>query len=395
MSEKSLINSESQKTKVLHLAGSSTSDFYFSLSVLYANECMKAANNDSKTTNEFEFYYALVHPNPDTVTSKDSNETTCGYSWSFPTDLEESTIKASPRYSRSEGIAMFGSYQPDIVVPHMFCYAGLTHFRTLCDLFEYEYLGPDTSSQQIAENKAWSKAIFQSSGVPVAPGERLVLGQNETPTSLSLPFVVKPCCEGNSAGISLCTEESEVKEALEEAFRYDNEVLVEKFIPLGRELRVACIEEKDGSIVVLPVLEYFLPQQIRTSKDKLQVAEKGKEVKYAPTKTQYPATIDDELMKKLEVHARKAHKAINCRDFSIFDVRVDPSGNPFFLEASLYCSFAPKSALVWMASDVLDHQILFRKMLLNGAERSRLNKKAAVASSGEQKSMKGKVLPGM
>ena len=156
-------NNGGSKTQVLHLAGSSTSDFYFSLSVLYAKECMKAAHNDGKTMNEFEFSYALVHPEAD------------GYSWSFPKDLDESTIKACPRYNRSLGMVKFGSFQPDIVVPHMFCRAGLTQFRSLCDLVDFEFLGPNPNSQEIAENKAWSKAIFQSAGVPVAPGESVKL----------------------------------------------------------------------------------------------------------------------------------------------------------------------------------------------------------------------------
>lgn len=373
-------NNGGRKTQVLHLAGSSASDFYFSLSVLYANEGMKVALKDDKTMNEFEFSYAIVHPEAG------------GFSWSFPKDLEESTIKACQRYNRSEGIAKFGSFQPDIVVPHMFCRAGLTRFRTLCDLFDFEMLGPSANSQEIAENKAWSKAIFQSAGVPVPLGEKLVLGDNETPSSVSLPFVVKPCCEGNSAGISLCNDESEVKAALGEAFKYDDEILVEKFIPLGRELRVGCIEESDGTIIVLPALEYFIPQAIRTSGDKLQVAEEGKELKFSPTTTKYPADIDDELKEKLRVSAIKAHKALNSRDFSVFDIRVDPEGNPFFLEASLFCSFAPNSAVAWMASGVIEHQDFFRKMLSIGAERGQSRKKAAIENNNAQKSMSGKIL---
>jgi len=379
-SDHNTANNGGSKTQVLHLAGSSTSDFYFSLSVFYANEGMKVALKDNKTMNEFEFSYAIVHPEAG------------GFSWSFPKDLDESTIKACQRYNRSEGMAKFGSFQPDIVVPHMFCRAGLTRFRNLCDLVDFEILGPSANSQEIAENKAWSKAIFQSAGVPVPPGEKLVLGENETPSSISLPFVVKPCCEGNSAGISLCHDENEVKAALAEAFKYDDEVLVEKFIPLGRELRVSCIEESDGTINVSPALEYFIPQDIRTSGDKLQVAEEGKEVNFSPTTTQYPADIDQELNEKLRVCAIKAHKALNSRDFSVFDIRVDPEGNPFFLEAGLFCSFAPTSAVVWMASDVIEHQELFRKMLSIGAERGQLRKKSAKENNNAQKSMSGKIL---
>ena len=42
--------------------------------------------------------------------------------------------------------------------------------------------------------------------------------------------------------------------------------------------------------------------------------------------------------------------ALGCRDYSLFDFRIDPPGAPLFLEASLYCSFAPTSVLAVMAA---------------------------------------------
>ena len=40
---------------------------------------------------------------------------------------------------------------------------------------------------------------------------------------------------------------------------------------------------------------------------------------------------------------------MRCRDYSLFDFRIDPSGQPWFLEAGLYCSFAEKSVIAVMA----------------------------------------------
>ena len=47
--------------------------------------------------------------------------------------------------------------------------------------------------------------------------------------------------------------------------------------------------------------------------------------------------------------ARRAYRALGCRHYGLFDVRVDPDGRPWFLEASLYCSFARQSVLCVMA----------------------------------------------
>jgi len=47
--------------------------------------------------------------------------------------------------------------------------------------------------------------------------------------------------------------------------------------------------------------------------------------------------------------ARRCHVALGCRDYSLFDFRIDAAGRPWFLEAGLYCSFARKSVVVMMA----------------------------------------------
>jgi D-alanine-D-alanine ligase len=44
------------------------------------------------------------------------------------------------------------------------------------------------------------------------------------------------------------------------------------------------------------------------------------------------------------------HRALTCRHYSLFDFRIDPAGEPWFLEAGLYCSFARKSVVSTMAS---------------------------------------------
>ena len=48
--------------------------------------------------------------------------------------------------------------------------------------------------------------------------------------------------------------------------------------------------------------------------------------------------------------ARRCHVALGCRDYSLFDFRVDPDGRPWFLEAGLYCSFARQSVISMMAA---------------------------------------------
>ena len=73
------------------------------------------------------------------------------------------------------------------------------------------------------------------------------------------------------------TNEDEVEAAIRKGFSFDDELVVVKYVPLGRELRVSCIEEEDGSIRVLPTIEYFVDkeQKIRLPGDKLNTNNQG------------------------------------------------------------------------------------------------------------------------
>ena len=146
--------------------------------------------------------------------------------------------------------------------------------------------------------------------------------------------------------------ENELMSMISGAFKYDKEVLVEEFIPLGYEVRVAVVENEHGLLEVLPICNYVLNKDhpIRTLEDKLQTDENGipttptKCVRELPTKS-----LPTKIITKIEKYAKMAHGALGCRDYSIFDVRVGPDGTPYFIEASLYCSYASSSIIVMMS----------------------------------------------
>eukprot|EP00972_Heterocapsa_arctica_P028894 4250187-Heterocapsa_arctica.AAC.1 len=88
----------------------------------------------------------------------------------------------------------------------------------------------------LSTNKWQSRAVVQSFGVKVPEAEMLYRG--DAP-KMQPPFLVKPCNEDNSQGITLVREGQDVKAALDHAFQFDHQVFIERYIPLGRELRVA------------------------------------------------------------------------------------------------------------------------------------------------------------
>merc|ERR1719387_1889798 len=171
-------------------------------------------------------------------------------------------------------MAQIASMVPDVMVPHMFCVEGMTRFRSLFDLLQIPYLGNKEYTVWPATDKATTKQVLEANGVQVPRGELLVKGCHERPSSVRVPFVVKPCNEDNSRGITLVRREEDAAAAIDYAFSFDPRVLVDEYIA-GRELRAACVEEADGTLTVLPKIEYFL-KDIRTSAHKLQMTSDGK-----------------------------------------------------------------------------------------------------------------------
>jgi len=232
----------------------------------------------------------------------------------------------------------------------MFCLPGMTTYRALFDALEIPLIGCSASVMALSTNKAQSRAVVAAAGVRVPKAELLRAGDRP---QMDPPFVLKPCNEDNSMGITLFTGDDgqDLDAALKTAFSFDSEILCETYIPLGREVRCAVLEQEDGSLEMLPCLEYFLSKEkpIRASNDKLVTDSRGVPTTVTTGNRQCPADIDPVLQKKLEDLCVKSHKALGCRDYSLYDVRIDPDGEPYFLEACLYCSFAPKSVIIAMS----------------------------------------------
>jgi len=270
--------------------------------------------------------------------------------WSLPKGLGEEGMENSTRMSLPEALKILEANKPDIMQPHMFCYRGMTTCRYLADMLDIPILGNPGHVMALTTDKWQSRAVVSSVGVPVPKAQLLREGDSIT---MEPPFLLKPCREDNSMGITLVQESSQIDEALKTAFNFDDLILCEQFIPLGRELRAGVVDRDDGELEMLPCMEYFLhnkAQPIRTSADKITEGGKGQNLDFAPVDRQCPADVDDVLEKKIYDMVTKSHRALGCSHYSLYDIRVDPDGNPYFIEASPYCSFSPKSALVTMST---------------------------------------------
>lgn len=317
--------------RVLHLVGSAVDDSAADLSRLYAADCLDAVADPAR----YEHHIAWVAPDG---------------AWRFPGDLSRAALAAAAPVSLESAVGVLAGLGVDVAVPQMFCVPGMTTYRGLLDLLGIPYVGNTPATMALAAHKARAKAVVAAAGVAVPPGEVLRPGQRP---SLALPVVVKPVDADNSVGVSLVREPAELGPALDAAFAHGGEALVESYVELGREVRCGVLE-RDGRLVALPLEEYAVDtatKPVRGQDDKLRRSDDGELGLVAKDREHaWIVDADDPLTPRVQAMARACHAALGCRDYSLFDVRVDPGGAPWFLEAGLYCSFARQSVVSVMAA---------------------------------------------
>jgi D-alanine-D-alanine ligase len=316
--------------RVLHLIGSAVSEFYEDLSCLYAQDCLESTTDPAR----YEFHIAYISPDR---------------TWRFPTDLNAKSIAVADTHSLAAALLVIEKLQIDVMIPQMFCVPGMTQYRALFDLLQIPYVGNTADLMALVSDKAKTKAIVAAAGVRVPVGE--VLGADDRP-QIGFPMVIKPINGDNSIGVTLVRNATDYDAALQVALAHDAQVLVEEFIELGREVRCGIIV-RAGQLVCLPLEEYALhpdTRPIRSYTDKLQRNDDG-HLDFTAKDITHSWIVDpsDPITAKVWKMAIECHIALGCRHYSLFDFRIDPQGQPWFLEAGLYCSFAKTSVLATMA----------------------------------------------
>ncbi len=172
------------------------------------------------------------------------------------------------------------------------------------------YTGSGVSASSLAINKALSKKLFISEGIPVPPFV----------DPDSLPLVVKPVSGGSTLGITVVREKRDLEAAVSESRRYDHRVFMEKFIP-GTEITVSILGNDNPrvlpSIEIVPAGGFYDYQ-----------------AKYLPGGSRHiiPPRLPEKVVKRAEQVVLRAHNLLGCRGFSRGEVIVSRDGQPWLLE---------------------------------------------------------------
>lgn len=204
------------------------------------------------------------------------------------------------------------------------------------DMYGVKYTGSGYLGSALAMNKELSKTLFNAAGIPTAPAITLRKGEG-IQASPWIPCVVKPCSGGSSVGTSIVRTQEEFSAALEFAFKYEDDVLVEKYIK-GRELTVGVMDGK-----AMPSIEIVLKNGWYDYKNKYQ-AGFAEEICPAPISAE-----DEERLGRLAERVSKALMVdVYCRADFIMD---DDDGEIYCLEANTLPGMTPTSLIPQMAAE--------------------------------------------
>jgi len=196
--------------------------------------------------------------------------------------------------------------------------------QALLDLAGVPYTGSGHLASALAMDKDLSKHLMRAHGVRtadwmMATDPKATPSAAEVERTLGFPVIVKPSKQGSTVGLSIVKQASELAPAIAEAFRHDDEVMLERFIA-GRELTVPILGGE-----ALPVGEIIPKKEIYDY-----------ECKYTPGMAVevFPAALSAEQTAEVQRQAQQAFAALKLNGCARIDFRLNAAGEFYCLEAN-------------------------------------------------------------
>lgn len=220
------------------------------------------------------------------------------------------------------------------------------------DLMGIRYTGAGHMSSALAMDKGITKQIFSMYQVPTPRGvamrkEKQLRDIREL--GMEFPAVVKTCCGGSSIGVYIVKDQAEYAQALDEAFSYEDEVVVEEYIS-GTEYTVAVVDGEAYPIVEIVPLEGFYDL----------------ENKYKPgaTRETCPAPLSKELTARMQEIAVRGYHALELEAYARLDFMMTDEGDMYCLEANTLPGMTPTSLIPQEAAALgMDYPTLCEELI--------------------------------
>jgi D-alanine-D-alanine ligase len=191
--------------------------------------------------------------------------------------------------------------------------------QALLDMAHVKYTGSGHLSSALAMDKDLSKKLFRAADVKTADWLMAPATTEQVEGILGLPVIVKPSKQGSTVGLTLVKKRGDLTAAIKEALKYDDEVMIERFVP-GRELTVGVLGN-----VALPVGEIISKHEIYDYECKYTAGMATEE---------FPAKISPEATERVQKQALAAFKSLKLNGYARIDFRLTTEGEFYCLEAN-------------------------------------------------------------
>lgn len=235
---------------------------------------------------------------------------------------------ANPSKKQDKALALSSHPGPqfDVVFPAVhgsLCEDGT--LQGLLEIADLPYVGCGVLSSAIGMDKDVSKRLAVSAGIPVAPYIVVKKGQwkkqpkkvmDQVATALSFPVFVKPANTGSSIGIGKVKTPDQLQAAIEEAFKFDTKILIEKALNI-LELEVAVLESlDDGEDPIVSIVGEIKPRHEFYSYEAKYLDENGAELFI-------PAPVSEEIKEQARSVAKALFLALECEGMARVDLFYD------------------------------------------------------------------------
>lgn len=186
------------------------------------------------------------------------------------------------------------------------------------DLMNLPYTGSGHAASAVCMDKDLSKRLLRAAGIATPDWTLFESTSHVRPDGFSYPVVVKPNRQGSTVGLTIVRDAASLMDAVEFAFRFDSEVLIEQFVA-GRELTVGLLDDRP-----LAVGEILIDAETAFNYEDKYTA--GAVVE------EFPANLTPAVTEIIQATAMSAHKILKLRDYSRADFRLDNDGKLWLLE---------------------------------------------------------------
>ena len=191
------------------------------------------------------------------------------------------------------------------------------YIQSLLGKRKIPFTGSGVEASNLCMNKAATKDVWLKHALPLSPSIVATQGKPIDPINFPLPWAVKPTMEGSSIGITKVENKNELEMALEIAWHYNNEALIEHWIE-GDEYTVAILSNQ-----ALPSIKIISDHDIYDYHSK-----------YFSNKTEYlcPSDLTEQQEKNIQAIAMKAFALTGAKGWCRVDFILDEDKNPYLLE---------------------------------------------------------------